>query len=683
MSAKLDEISRRLKKAIEVEDHVAITKDREGIVKYKGPIDGKNGIFYGIELTKGNGKTNGTYKGKQYFTIDNTNDTNHNHHHHKKHHHKGIFVDRKQILYKIDANRVHERKRSSISQKVPDIFHSEYLRTKHGKWYEDKGIDPIEIIINNPASKWLENASKASTWKQKWQLLKEFMKIICDDEYGKLALPNRFIPNEDNEKVLKYFVTWLQKEKHLGLRKHILKILVPWCKTYDIDNKYASELAKSLIQKQWKETKYGFRGLVTKALLSIYYASECNLEEWKPLLIPVIKSRSDVRVQVWNFLAQVVVLGSKTKNTEKKQKALLDVEMILSDTKIIMLMKQTMSNHNGKKDKIGFACAEFIFGAKYILPELKSINSVYNEVKQNGMVMNDAAMDEYCQILIKGDNSFDLYEPVMDIIPRRIAWDESQQKCDYCSKQGRRLKEIETKVDKVNDEVEGLKDIVNELRVDNTEYEEELNALRTEVVSTEKLRKLLKDDMKEIEVETFNLKKQIYELQRKEKRMMKMRNGVNNNNKIKMNKLDLLHWDKWNCDDVMQWILSLDSGRYLKYECDLQDIVCTKENVRGRELVMITENDLISFGINDENDRNLLIKHISGLINDEFKISKIHEMSMSPPPMAFNNHHPNNIPYNHPYHFHFSANNHNGHKNIIYPNNGSVLQQEGAVNANH
>eukprot|EP01083_Nonionella_stella_P063404 164759_1 len=215
MSATLDDISRRLREAVDVGESVILTNHREGIVRYKGALDGKSGIFYGVELTKGTGKNDGVYKGKaRYFTCQKP---------------KGIFVDKKQILYK--KSDYIFKKRASLSTSIPVTYHCEFMKRMYGVWHHKKGIDPIDIVLRNH---WDEFASKTTNWKEKWQLLKELMRVICGDEYGKFDLPVRFVYNPHYEKVLVYLVDWLKNEKHLGLRKHILKILVPFCKIYPI-----------------------------------------------------------------------------------------------------------------------------------------------------------------------------------------------------------------------------------------------------------------------------------------------------------------------------------------------------------------------------------------------------------------------------------------------------------------
>ena len=86
-------------------DEVELTKDRIGILRYKGELYGKVGIFYGIELTKGKGKHSGLFKGKRYFRCEKG---------------KGVFVDKKQILYKLEPKRKKvKRKKRKSSNKSP------------------------------------------------------------------------------------------------------------------------------------------------------------------------------------------------------------------------------------------------------------------------------------------------------------------------------------------------------------------------------------------------------------------------------------------------------------------------------------------------------------------------------------------------------------------------------------
>eukprot|EP01083_Nonionella_stella_P085095 235745_1 len=67
-------------------DIVCLVKDREGVIKFHGQIIGKEGTYYGVEVTFGEGKHSGTYKGTKYFSCK------------KK---QGIFVEDRHIVSKI------------------------------------------------------------------------------------------------------------------------------------------------------------------------------------------------------------------------------------------------------------------------------------------------------------------------------------------------------------------------------------------------------------------------------------------------------------------------------------------------------------------------------------------------------------------------------------------------------
>lgn len=77
------------KEEVVLGDYVELSGHRMGMVKYIGPINGKKGIFYGVELWKGDGKHNGSYKGKQYFLCVNAG--------------MGVFVSPSAIIYILDV----------------------------------------------------------------------------------------------------------------------------------------------------------------------------------------------------------------------------------------------------------------------------------------------------------------------------------------------------------------------------------------------------------------------------------------------------------------------------------------------------------------------------------------------------------------------------------------------------
>eukprot|EP01083_Nonionella_stella_P066807 176251_1 len=87
---------------MDVDDEVELTKNRIGVIRYKGPLEGKNGIFYGVELSQGTGKHSGLFKGQRYFMSQKD---------------KGVFVRKKQILYKLQASGKKDEKKKKKKKK--------------------------------------------------------------------------------------------------------------------------------------------------------------------------------------------------------------------------------------------------------------------------------------------------------------------------------------------------------------------------------------------------------------------------------------------------------------------------------------------------------------------------------------------------------------------------------------
>eukprot|EP01083_Nonionella_stella_P047115 126140_1 len=55
-------------------EQVKLTDSSEGVIKYIGEIEGKNGTFFGVEMLDGSqnkADTNGTINDQQYFTCTN------------------------------------------------------------------------------------------------------------------------------------------------------------------------------------------------------------------------------------------------------------------------------------------------------------------------------------------------------------------------------------------------------------------------------------------------------------------------------------------------------------------------------------------------------------------------------------------------------------------------------------
>ena len=90
-----------------VADIVSLTENRRGQIKYKGRVEGKQGIVYGIHLSKGEGLHEGTHNGKSYFKCEGN---------------KGVFVPKQHILGLVyredDEKKKNSQQRQGTHQKL-------------------------------------------------------------------------------------------------------------------------------------------------------------------------------------------------------------------------------------------------------------------------------------------------------------------------------------------------------------------------------------------------------------------------------------------------------------------------------------------------------------------------------------------------------------------------------------
>ena len=84
--------------------------------------------------------------------------------------------------------------------------------------------------------------------------------------------------------------------------------------------------------------------------------------------------------------------------------------------------------------------------------------------------------------------------------------------------------------------------------------------------------------------------------------------------KIEKSQVDLMQsYKKWDVNDIISWIKSLENGRFIKY-CDLSlTDRLKKENVVGKNLSEMTRSDLRMFGVENFGDSVALEKHCQSL----------------------------------------------------------------------
>merc|ERR1712129_176696 len=80
----------------------------------------------------------------------------------------------------------------------------------------------------------------------------------------------------------------------------------------------------------------------------------------------------------------------------------------------------------------------------------------------------------------------------------------------------------------------------------------------------------------------------------------------------KNRKLDLSEFEQWSQDDLLCWILSLENGRFEKYEAALKQAFAERE-IDGECLRDIGKQDLFDCGVKSFKDQSALFKHIQKL----------------------------------------------------------------------
>merc|ERR1712130_729974 len=201
---------------------------------------------------------------------------------------------------------------------------------------------------------------------------------------------------DDNSKageVIAIFAKYLNNEKHIFTRQHILKMLVPFGNSFGKTHwKKCNKLAEGIISIQWAEKKHGFNQYVTPALIAVYIASNAQLKKWKDLLIDAINSpQAQVRCCCWSFLVSICIL-SKQSGSKLKSRGPKDVQLFINDEQIIELLKHTILNDKDKD--VRDACAKFIYGAKKICSKISSLEDAYKQIlkdKRASMALDIAA----------------------------------------------------------------------------------------------------------------------------------------------------------------------------------------------------------------------------------------------------------------------------------------------------
>ena len=150
----------------------------------------------------------------------------------------------------------------------------------------------------------------------------------------------------------------------------------------------------------------------------------------------------------------------------------------------------------------------------------------------------------------------------------------------------------------------GKDETINNLQMQNQELRAQIDRYRQNDDELRRINNQLQDEHKQMEMKYNELKIE-YE-------------------QVKRDRLDVKNYLDWKAKDVVEWIMSLENQRFMKYK-DLLLSKFVKDNVDGPALNDMDAGDLTQFGINDFKDRKCLIKHIKSLKNKDADIDPMHD----------------------------------------------------------
>ena len=84
------------------------------------------------------------------------------------------------------------------------------------------------------------------------------------------------------------------------------------------------------------------------------------------------------------------------------------------------------------------------------------------------------------------------------------------------------------------------------------------------------------------------------------------------NKKLKLKCLDVGNYMKWDVEQIIFWISTLDDGKYVKY-LDKLKACLVEEGLSGSDLIEIEETNLKMWGIVNFRDRKDLLKQFKKL----------------------------------------------------------------------
>eukprot|EP01084_Bolivina_argentea_P175276 303576_1 len=202
------------------------------------------------------------------------------------------------------------------------------------------------------SDEWFTNAGEADKWKGRFACCNEVWDIL-----EPIAEGTKIKGGKKTEKVMNYFIQWLDVEQHVFTRVKLLQILTKSLPGLNpsIYEKKNTKLAEALM-KQWVEKKvYRF---VTPVLVVLW--SKCGeVGKWTSAITNTLQSANPiVRGAFWSFLADAAETDpAKAKDEWKK---LLKSGEVLDEA----ISDTDNRNNDTKKQAFRFLCSVAIFMEK-------------------------------------------------------------------------------------------------------------------------------------------------------------------------------------------------------------------------------------------------------------------------------------------------------------------------------
>lgn len=215
---------------------------------------------------------------------------------------------------------------------------------------EKKTDDPVGSLSKD----WFKTGKSADKWKEKWECMQELMEYAAGDSFGNATIPKKFVNNKAAKDVLDLFAKWLNDDNgHIFTRKHILRLLVSFGKSYEKSCwKKHGTMARGIMQKQWLEKQPKFIEFVTPALLGIYEGSQTKLSSWSEELIEAMQSeQNQIKMSCWDFLAKVSIIGEVDEYNLSTSKTTKDIKDILNNSTMMKCLQHALMEDQDKSTR--------------------------------------------------------------------------------------------------------------------------------------------------------------------------------------------------------------------------------------------------------------------------------------------------------------------------------------------